>query len=104
MPHIQLALSAHPTSQYPGALDLRIFCLLEPPKRNSYIMRASFLIAISAFAGYVTAASLPLGERADEDCTVAGEYCCTWEGCKDCCGECDLRIDSAQGYCLFDFW
>ncbi|OJZ79990.1 hypothetical protein ASPFODRAFT_201081 [Aspergillus luchuensis CBS 106.47] len=66
-------------------------------------MRFSLFIAISAIAGYVTAASLPLEERLFGLCIEEDEYCCTWEGCSRCCGYCDLTIDAAQGRCVDEF-
>ncbi|RAH59483.1 hypothetical protein BO85DRAFT_243529 [Aspergillus piperis CBS 112811] len=65
-------------------------------------MRFSLFMAISAFAGYVAAASIPLEQRS-YSCSVEGEYCCTWEGCKDCCTYCELSIDDAQGHCAYFF-
>lgn len=71
--------------------------------QTAFNMKFSLFIVISTVAGYVAAASIPLEQR-DDSCSVVGEYCCTWEGCKDCCTYCELSIDAAQGYCRFDLW
>ncbi|PWY62195.1 hypothetical protein BO83DRAFT_383522 [Aspergillus eucalypticola CBS 122712] len=73
-------------------------------------MKLFALLALTASFGMASASNAYLSNRQDfpddQQCVQVGEYCCTWEGCADCCSnlltKCDLSIDAAQGKCVWD--